>query len=514
MTIAIPHSIKRFLRPAILAPCTVALVAGGSWFLHSLSGDPRKTDGNAFHLAGRSTFTIALPTGGSLEAVNELTVRNLVPGRTQIISIVKEGTLVKEGDLLVELDSSDIENQLSQAEISYQATVSSLAEQEERYDTLQSDNIIKLRDAELAVELAETDLLKYNQGQWPQLRKKSESAITLASEELRRAQDRLSGTRRLEEKGYATSSELVSDELVVKRREIELETAQEERRMLTEFDAPRARRQLEANLDNMKIRLERTIQGNESTLEKARMQLASSKETLDLRIKKLEELRSARQYTRVFAPQAGLVVYHKSPSWRSESIEEGASVRERQELISLPDISRMKVNVNIYENQISLIKPGMRAHVKLDALPDQRFNGKVVAIAPMPEPARDGNPNYRVYKAEVLVTDQMPEIKPGVTARVDILVAELDDVIKVPIQSVVGIGERQFCFVQREGRSTPVQVEVGLFDSDFVEIRQGLESGDLVSLTPPASRDLEKTDGSKSAAETAPAERPLLSAAR
>jgi HlyD family secretion protein len=156
----------------------------------------------------------------------------------------------------------------------------------------------------------------------------------------------------------------------------------------------------------------------------------------------------------------------------------------------------MKVVVNIYENQVSLVKPGMHAYINLDALPDQRFAGQVTSVASMPEPSRDGNPNYRVYKAEVLVMDKLPEIKPGITARVDVLIAELQDAIKVPLQAVVGAGDRQFCFVEKDGDLTPVPVEVGLFDNDFVQITAGLEVGDLITLAPPLTAELpaEKDD--------------------
>lgn len=483
---------KRYLRPKFAIPAGVAALG-----LMSLAFLPNREDaagGATLVQVESGTFTIALPAGGSLEAVDQVVVRNQVPGRTQIISLVREGTIVKQGDLLFELDSADIDNQLTQAEISYQQSLTNLAEQEERYEIQQSDNIIRLRDAELAVELAATDLGKYVEGEWPQQRKKAESAITLASEELRRAQDRLDGTRRLEERGYATASELMADELVVKRREIELQGATEEQRMLIEFDYPRSLRQLEANLENATIRLERIERQNDMQIEKSEMQLASTRETVDLRLAKLEELRQARDFTKVYAPQDGLVVYHKAANWRQEPVEEGSTVRERQEMIILPDVSQMKVVVNIYENQVSLVKRGMRAFVKLDALPDQRFRGEVISIASMPEAARDGNPNYRVYKAEVLVLDPLPEIKPGITARVDVLIAELEDVIKVPIQSVIGVEDRQFCFVQRGGRLVPVQVEVGLFDNDFVEIRSGLEVGDMVSLAPPRHADLPARD--------------------
>ncbi len=481
-----PSLKRKIIRPRILVPTGAIAAAACAWLLFS-KGGTAESGGPAYFPAERGPFTISLPTGGSLEAVNEVTVRNLVPGQTRIISLIKEGTLVKEGELLLELDSADIENRLSAAEIAFQQSLAHVAELEERVEVMKSENIIRVRDADLAVELAKQDLVKYKDGQWPQLRKKSESAITLATEELRRAQERLSGTRRLEEKGYATPTELVADQLMVQRREIELQSAKEDLRLLVEFDYPRHFRQLEANEENAGIRFERTIRQNETQLEKAELQLASSRETLELRRKTLEDLRAAREHTRIYAPQDGLVVYRKSDQWRQEPIEEGSHVRERQQLISLPDISSMKVRVNIYESQISLVKAGMRAYIHLDALPDQRFGGEVLSIATMPEPSRDNNPNHRVYKAEVLVTDPMPEIKPGVTARVDVLVAELEDVIKIPIQAVVGIEERQFCFVRNGGESVPVEVEVGLFDSEFVQIRNGLTAGDQVVLSPPVT---------------------------
>ncbi|MBX3739580.1 MAG: efflux RND transporter periplasmic adaptor subunit [Akkermansiaceae bacterium] len=480
------HTLKR---PKFIIPVAVLAAGTGIW-----SVVPRKQSHEAaaasFYKAERGSFTISLPTGGALEAVDRVTVRNLVPGRTEIISLIKEGTVVKKGDLLIELDANGIEDQLSLAEIAYQQAVFAFSEQEERVEVLKSDNTLKLRDAELAVKLATQDKTKYVDGDWPQLSKKAETTISLATEELRRAQDRLAGTKKLEAKGYVNPTELVTDTLAAKRREIELATAVEDRRLLLEFDYPRAMQQLNLALENANIKLERTRKQNQLQVEKAELQLTSSKETLDLRKVKLEELRSSKEYTMIRAPKSGLVVYEKSEDFRSEAIGEGILVRERQPLISLPDVSRMKVMINVYENQVSLVKPGMRAFINLDALPDQRFLGEVTSVASMPEPSRDGNPNFRIYKAEVLVKDQLPDIKPGITARVDVLIAELQDVIKVPLQAVVGVGDRQICFLQKNGKLNPVPVEIGLFDNDFVQITRGLESGDLVSLAPPRTTEL------------------------
>lgn len=485
MRFPLPTFIRtHFRRPKVLIPVSAAVLGAAIW-LGSPASTGAGTGRKLHHTVERGPFTIALDTGGELQAIDEVTVRSEVPGSNRILSLVEEGSIVEAGDLLIELDSAEIEDDLSEAEIDYQDSVGEATDREEQLETVRSENAIGLSDVQLELEFAKQDLLKYREGEWPQALKKAESAITLATEELRRAEDRLEGTERLEKKGYATSAELAADQLVVQRRQVELESAREDLRLLTEFDQPQQLRKLEANVDNAEIRLERTRRQNESQLEKARSRLVSARETLKLREQKLAELREALENTEIRAPQAGLVVYEKPSHWRREPVEEGSSVRERQELISLPDVSRLKVPVNIYENQISLVEPGMRAYVHIDALPGQRFHGVVGSIATMPEPSRDNNPNNRVYKAEVRLKETIPDIKPGITARVEVLIAELEDAVKVPLQAVVGIEDRQFCFVSRGGKPVPVEVEVGLFDNEFVEIRDGLEVGDEVSLVPP-----------------------------
>src|SRR5687767_15617308 len=76
-----------------------------------------KSRGNAvqeFHTVKRGDFMISIVEGGTLEAVNEVIVRSDVEGTARIIKMVPEGTYVKKGDLLVELDSSQAQDQVNQ----------------------------------------------------------------------------------------------------------------------------------------------------------------------------------------------------------------------------------------------------------------------------------------------------------------------------------------------------------------------------------------------------------------
>jgi HlyD family secretion protein len=183
-----------------------------------------------------------------------------------------------------------------------------------------------------------------------------------------------------------------------------------------------------------------------------------------------------------------LVVYQVSENrFSSESlIEGGATVRNRQELLKLPDLSRMKVIVKVHESHVSMVHPGLPALVKLQPLPDVRFRGVVEKVAPLPDTqARWGNPNLKVYNTEVYITDPLPNIKPGVSAEAEILITNIAKVLSVPIQAVTTYKGKQVAYVLKGRSAEPRPVEVGLFNTKFIEITQGLKEGDRVLLAPP-----------------------------
>src|SRR5258708_13300531 len=92
------------------------------------------------------------------------------------------------------------------------------------------------------------------------------------------------------------------------------------------------------------------------------------------------------------APGEGLVVYANDPGRfggnNQVQIEEGASVRERQKIFSLPDITQMRVNTKVHESMVNKLaagmeKGGLRAKIRVDAFAAQDLTGKVQNIAPL-----------------------------------------------------------------------------------------------------------------------------------
>ena len=118
--------------------------------------------------------------------------------------------------------------------------------------------------------------------------------------------------------------------------------------------------------------------------------------------------------------------------------------------------------------------------------------GEVVKIAVLPDAqSRFGNSNLKVYATEIVVQDMLPDVKPGVSARAEIVIENLQKVLTVPIQCVTTVKGKQVCYVKGIGGPKPVPVKIGMFNNKFIEIKSGLKSGDRVLLAPPIDSSID-----------------------
>ena len=113
---------------------------------------------NNYYTVKRRDFLISIVEGGTLKAVQEVTVRNELEGTSRILSIVPEGTSVKSGDLLFELDSSDLRDRLSAQEVTYQNIQFAFLQATETLAIQKSLAESNIKEAELKLEFAGSDL--------------------------------------------------------------------------------------------------------------------------------------------------------------------------------------------------------------------------------------------------------------------------------------------------------------------------------------------------------------------
>lgn len=480
---------KGSARPSTKTYALAGLAGIAALLLWMLSSAGAVNEGNTstFEVI-RGDFLVSVTAGGTLEAVNQEVIRNEVDGTSRVIYIIPEGEVVKGGDLLVELDSAEAVEQVNQQKLSFESAVQTFEAAKANLEIEQSQVQSLIDTAILNTNFAYIDYRKFIEGDRLQQLRNAEILIQQAEESLKLNQNQLYWSQRLFDQGFEAKTNLERDQMAVTNGLLSLEQAKTQFKMLELYDLPKLEETYVSALIEASNELTRVILQGTNTLNKAIADLTTQSNTLRLNKERLQREEEQLEKSKIFAPKGGMVVYAKSRSrFSSESmIEEGAQVRKRQELITLPDTSQMKVDIKIHESQISKVKKGQTTFIVLDQQPDQRYKGIVSKVAPLPDSASFfSDPNLKEYATEILVTDTLPDLKPGVSARAEIVITNIPNTLKVPIQSVTTVDGKQVVFKQMMSGAEPKPVEVGLFNTKFIEILDGVDAGDAILLAPP-----------------------------
>ncbi len=489
----------RFLRAKFLVPAAVIVFLLIWVVVVAFSSATGNHSGSKVVLSGdmpsfavkRGPLRISVTESGTIQAREQIIIKSEVEGRTTILSLVEEGTRVKEGELLVELDSSQLLDERVDQQIRVQNTEAAFIGARENLAVVENQAQSDVDKAELVFEFAKQDLRKYQEGEYQNERKEMESRITLAKEELQTAEEKLKWSQKLFEKEYISQTELQIDELAAHKKELDLELAENNLRLLEDFTHPRKLAELESDVRQAEMALERAKRKAKADVVQAEAELRAKESEYERQKDKLKKNEEQIAKTKIYAPADGLVIYATSAKtrfWRGsqEPLDEGSEVREREELIYLPTASAVKAEVKIHEASLQKVKTGLPVVVTVDALPGKMFTGHVEKIAPLPDAQMVWlNPDLKVYNTEVYLEGEGSYLRTGMSCRAEIIIEEYNDAIYIPVQAVLRVGGEPTVYVLGEKGFEPRGVEVGLDNNRMIRIIRGLQPGETVLLTPP-----------------------------
>ncbi len=316
-----------------------------------------------------------------------------------------------------------------------------------------------------------------------------EDGLQVARKELGQAQNTLEGTRRLFAKDFVSKTEKERDEIAFENARLKVQTAETARDLFLRYDFIKSAEEFLSKYLEARRELDRARKAAISKLAQAEARLKSSQARYSLEARQLKEHLDQLEKCVIKASKTGLVVYGgggEEMYWGGEErIREGATVRERQSIITIPDTTKMAVKVRIHESYIKKVAKGQKARIVVDAFPDQELRGEVTKVGVLPDSQnRWMNPDLKVYLTTISVEGVYDWLKPGMSAKVTVLVNELQDVVFVPVQAVTPLEGKQFCEVLRNGSTERREVEVGEFNDEFIEIKSGLREGEAVALRP------------------------------
>jgi HlyD family secretion protein len=168
----------------------------------------------------------------------------------------------------------------------------------------------------------------------------------------------------------------------------------------------------------------------------------------------------------------------------SVEVKPGDQVNPGTVACGLADLSRLLVDVDISEVDINRVQVGQPVILNFDAVLDREFQGEVIEIG-ISGVVTQGVVNFRVT---VELIDPDEAIKPGMTAAVNIIVSEIENVLLVPNRAVRLLDGERVVYVLEQGGLEPVRIELGISSETNSEVIGGeLREGDLIVLNPPSN---------------------------
>jgi len=446
----------------------------------------------ATFVAKKGPLTISVLESGTIKSREQIIIKNECEGRSQIIRLVPEGTRVKKGDLLFELDASQTEDERIDQEIRVQNAYAAFIDANETLAVVKNQAQSDLDVAKLTLEFAEQDLEQYLVGEFPIAQTSAENDITLSEEELTRAQQTLEWSERLYEEKYIPETDLLADKLAVTRSTNKLDLNENNLKLLKEFTYKRSIKQLESDVHQAKMALERTVRKARADVIQAEAGL-KAKTLEDARQKdKLQKLEDQLTKAKIYAPADGLVIYATSAQrggpfrGRREPLEEGAEVHEREEIIYLPTADSAMAEVSVHESSLEKVRLGLPTIITIDALQGKKFLGRLARIAPLPD-ARSMymNPDLKVYDTDIYLEDNDSALRTGMSCMAEIIVEQYKNAVYIPVQAVMRVRGEPTIYIVNEKAIESRKVEIGHDNNRMIRIISGLQEGEVVLLTPP-----------------------------
>jgi multidrug efflux pump subunit AcrA (membrane-fusion protein) len=431
----------------------------------------------------RGDLIVSILQSGELEAKESLDILNEASRDAKIVEIVDDGAYVTNGQLLVELESSDLEDRFLQQKSSVATAEADLMHSQEALEIARLTHNTDLEGGLLKVELAVLALKKYNEAEYPQMVLKAESEITLAEQELKTGRGELEGTQELFEKDFSSRLELESAQLKVDRLEIEVRNKTKDLEILQEYTYVKTLKELENAVKSAKSELERL--GKSYTAEQTRSEarIEAQKTALEIQRNQLANRERELVGTKVYANFNGQVFYPVERSRRRAQVEKGATMDYRQRILSYPDLSAWKLRVGIPEAMIDKVSVAQEAVATIEAVSGLVLRGRVSRVAAVPDGQDWFSTGVKTYTTYIdVVSETEAKLKPGMSATVEIITDQLRDILYVPIQSVVSNQDEHYVYVIRRGHKQLREVEIGKYNTQFIEIRDGLKEDEELLL--------------------------------
>jgi multidrug resistance efflux pump len=416
--------------------------------------------------------------------------------------VAEPGASVRRGDLVVQLDDSQFQEDLAQRRVPLEQARADWLLAIENLKIVASQNAGDIASAEAAVQLAELDLKKCVEADQHAARVDLRGRVKLAEANLESAREHLAYTERMKRRGFASDAQVRAERNRTATMELGLDSLHDQVGRMDAYDQPLELATLRGKLAEARRAahlakehaVSKEIQANTDRLSKQRI--------YQRRLTRYHEIEAEAVKCRIVAPHDGMVIYSMSEQTRSgwggyqALVAPGEQVREGQKLIRIAQLRRMLVHTYVHEALVGHVHgegdvPSrsqlQKAFVRLDAYPERVFRGHVQTVGSVPyflSGRADGTVSFRTI---VAIDEPVEGLRPDMSAQVTIVLDEdaPSKVLTVPVEAILpGLGNHRKLYVLKEEGPEEREVVVGFSNDEEAQILSGLQEGEEVVVNP------------------------------
>jgi multidrug efflux pump subunit AcrA (membrane-fusion protein) len=163
-------------------------------------------------------------------------------------------------------------------------------------------------------------------------------------------------------------------------------------------------------------------------------------------------------------------------------VRAGDRVTPSQGIVTIPGLARMRAEASVREADVHRVRPGQAATVRVEAFPDASLAAKVVHVGTLARTSADRPGDEKRFELVVELEPSDLDLRPDMSARVEVAVGERRDVLLAPVNAVFEREGARVCHVLGLFGAETRPVELGESDDVFVEVRSGLAEGERLAL--------------------------------
>ncbi|MDF1740222.1 MAG: HlyD family efflux transporter periplasmic adaptor subunit [Verrucomicrobiales bacterium] len=433
-------------------------------------------------VSGVVESTRATPVAPDLDQWSDLTV----------VTAVDHGTVVKKGDVLIELATEDIKEKIRDLDLGM--PLKELARQEAHLelDKLEKTTPLTLDRSRKLKSQAEADLAYYEDITKEIRERDAKETVASAENYLAYAQEELDQLLKMYEEDDLTEE---TEEIIlqrarhsVKNYEWLLEKAKERADRSLTTTIPREHEKLKQDLELHQINWRAGERSTRDALTKKRQEVAAMDRDFEESVKSLNELRKDLEAMSVEAPHDGIVYYGMAQrgKWTTASTVErkllpGAKLTMREVVMTVVDPAKVQLRAAASETSLKDLKVGQSAETEMKWNSEVKLKGKITSLSFVP---------FSTNTFDMVVSlppaPKGKPVMPGMAATAEVITYENEKALTVPKAAIKKEGDKES--VTLKGGKVR-RVETGKTDGKKVEILKGLKAGDVIELPAAEKKD-------------------------